>query len=94
MVALMAVTLFTAAVPAFAMEHGASHEKSDADCTKECDLLLKNCAREADTIQQKIKKLRAAIKKDGANAQKRDEIKKLQQKLDETKEQLQVITGP
>jgi len=90
----MAVTLFSASVPAFAMEHGASHEMSDADCTKECDTLLKNCARDVDTIQQQIKKLRAAIKKDGADSQKRDEIKKLQQKLNETKEQLRVIESP
>lgn len=89
-VGLLAVSLLSA-VPVFAMEHGDSHQSSDVQCTKECELLLKKCALEADTIQQKIKKIRAAIKKEGADKQKLEEVKKLQQKLQDAQEQLRVI---
>jgi hypothetical protein len=94
MVVLMAVSFFATAVPSFAMEHGGSHDPADVQCQKECDMLLKDCAKDVDTIQQKLKKLKVAIKKDGADQQKLDEIKALKVKLDETKALLKSLEKP
>jgi hypothetical protein len=77
MVVLMAVSLFAAAMPVYAMEHGGSHDPADVQCEKDCAMLLKDCARDVDTIQQKIKKLKVAIKKDGADQQKLEDLKAL-----------------
>jgi hypothetical protein len=83
MVVLMALTVFVATVPAYAMEHGGSHDPADVQCAKDCDMLLKNCSQDVDSIQQKIEKLKAAIKKDGADQQKVAEVKALKLKLDD-----------
>jgi len=91
---LMAATLFTAAVPAFAAEHGGSHDPADVQCAKECEMLLKNCSQEVDSIQQRIKKLKAAIKKDGADQQKLEDLKTLKQKLAETDALLKSLEKP
>jgi len=72
---MIAVFSMAVAVPVFA-----------AEMTKEqknqCLLASKGCAGEADTIQQKIKKLRAEINK-GTKVYSADEIKKLNTKLKE-----------
>jgi hypothetical protein len=65
------------------MEHGGSHDPADVQCAKDCDMLLKNCSQDVDSIQQKIEKLKAAIKKDGADQQKVAEVKALKLKLDD-----------
>ena len=74
-VLMIAVFSMAVAVPAFA-----------ADMTKEqkneCLLASKGCAGSADTIQQKIKKLDAEVKK-GTKVYSADEIKKLNAKLKE-----------
>jgi len=74
-VMLMAAFMMSATMPVLA-----------ADMTKEekdqCLLASKNCATEVDSLQKKIKKLNAEIKK-GKKVYSADEIKKLQQKLDE-----------
>jgi len=79
-VLMIAVFSMAAAVPAFA-----------ADMTKEqkdqCLLASKNCAGQADTIQQKIKKLQAEVKK-GTKVYSADEIKKLNAKLKEAEDLL------
>lgn len=97
-IALLAATLFAAAVPAFATEHaakhGMNHDVSNADCAKECDMLLKNCAQDVDTIQQKIQKLKGAIKQEGADQAKLGEIRILKQKLDEAKATLKALEKP
>lgn len=82
-VMLMAVFMMSAAVPVLA-----------ADMTKEekdqCLLASKNCSAEVDTIQKKIKKLNAEIKK-GTKVYSADEIKKLQDKLKEAEQILDNI---
>jgi peptidoglycan hydrolase CwlO-like protein len=88
---LMAATLFTASVPAFASTHGTGHDPADADCARDCELLLKNCSQDVDTIQQKIRKLETAIRKEGAKPERVAEVKVLKQKLDEAKETLRSI---
>jgi hypothetical protein len=79
-VLMIAVFSMAVAVPAFA-----------ADMTKEekdqCLLASKGCAGEANSIQQKIKKLQAEIKK-GKKVYSAEEIKKLNAKLKEAEDLL------
>jgi hypothetical protein len=81
-IAVLMIAVFSMAVaaPVFA-----------ADMTKEqkdqCLLASKGCAGEADTIQQKIKKLQAEVKK-GKKVYSADEIKKLNAKLKEAEDLL------
>ena len=74
-VMLMAAFMMSATMPVLAAEM--TKEEKD-----QCLLASKNCATEVDTLQKKIKKLNAEIKK-GKKVYSADEIKKLQQKLDE-----------
>lgn len=74
-VMLMAAFMMSATVPALAAEM--TKEEKDM-----CLLASKNCMTEVDSIQKKIKKLQAEIKK-GKKVYSAEEIKKLQQKLDE-----------
>ena len=71
---LLAAMLTAATVPAFA-----EMTKEEKD---QCLLASKNCATEVDSIQKKIKKLQAEVKK-GKKVYTADELKKLQDKLNE-----------
>ena len=84
MIILMAASLFAASVPAMAMDHGAMNNSTQMDeqCQKECDMLIKNCAQEVDSIQQRIQKLQTALQSKG-NTYTRDQLKKLQQNLED-----------
>jgi peptidoglycan hydrolase CwlO-like protein len=82
-VMLMAAFVMAAAVPAFAAEM--TKEEKD-----QCLLASKGCTTEVDSIQKKIKKLNAEIKK-GKKVYSAEEIKKLQQKLDEAEKMLDKI---
>lgn len=83
---VMAAFMMSATVPALAAEM--TKEEKDM-----CILASKNCATEVDSLQKKIKKLNAEIKK-GKKVYSADEIKKLQQKLDEANSLLdQILTG-
>lgn len=79
-VLLIAVFSMAVAVPAFAAEM--TKEQKD-----QCLLASKGCAGEADSIQKKIKKLQAEIKK-GNKVYSADEIKKLNSKLKEAEDML------
>lgn len=74
-VMILAAFALSATVPAFAAEM--TKEEKD-----QCLLASKGCAMEADTIQKKIKRLNAEIKK-GKRVYSAEEIKKLEQKLKE-----------
>ncbi len=82
-VLLMAAFMMSATVPVLAAEM--TKEEKDM-----CLLASKNCGMEVDTLQKKIKKLNAEIKK-GKKVYSADEIKKLQQKLDEANDLLDAI---
>jgi hypothetical protein len=88
MVILMAVSLFAGAMPVYAMDHSATHDPADVECARNCDLLLKDCSKEVDTIQQRIKKIQTAINKDGADQAKVEEVKRLKVMLDDANETL------
>ncbi|GFE58907.1 hypothetical protein [Geobacter sp. AOG1] len=91
---LIAVSLFAAATPVLAEEahqHGAAQQTMDEQCARECEMLLKNCALDVDTIQDRIKKLRAEISEKGANAHTRDQLNILEKKLEESNELLKSL---
>jgi hypothetical protein len=88
---LMAATLLTASLPGFAMAHSGSHDPADLQCAKDCELLLKDCAQDVDTIQQKIRKLQAAVNKQGAKPETVAEVKLLRARLDDAKQLLQSL---
>ena len=95
---MMLATLMTASllsgVPVYAMEHGASHDQAAEQCRKECEMLLRNCAQEVDSIQQRIGKLQAEIKEKGANTYTLEELKLLEMKLKEANETLRILNRP
>lgn len=103
MLILMAVGLFSA-MPALAehkkdvkpaaQESAAMHNHQDADCARECDLLLRDCAKEVDNIQQRTEKIKAAIKANGAKPENLEELKLLNKKLKETNETMRSLTKP
>lgn len=83
---LMAVFMMSASVPVFAAEM--TKEQKD-----QCLLASKDCKNEVDSIQQKIKKLNAEIKK-GNKVYSADEIKKLSAKLNEAEAILDNLMKP
>ena len=74
-VMMLAAFSLSAAAPVFAAEM--TKEQKD-----QCLLASKNCATEVDSIQKKVKKLNAEIKK-GTKVYSAEEIKKLNDKLKE-----------
>lgn len=82
-IGLLAVCLVTSTLPALAQQPPASQRD-------ECLLASKNCVDQVDDIQKRIRRLNKEIKK-GNRAYSPQELKKLQQKLDETRELLRVI---
>ena len=96
LVILMALSLFATAAPVLAEEghqHGASHQAMDEQCTKECAMLLKNCAQEVDSLQDKIRKLQVEINQKGANTYTLEELKILNNKLKESNDMLKNLQG-
>jgi len=93
-VILMATTLFAAAVPVMAMDHGTMHTQQDEECAKECDLLLRNCAQEVDSIQQHIKRIKTTIKTEGAKPEHIQELKTLNKMLKDANETMRGLTKP
>jgi len=87
-IAILIMALFTmsVAVPVFAAD--ATKEQKD-----QCLLASKECKTEVDSIQQKIKKLNAEIKK-GKKVYSADEIKKLNAKLKEAEDMLDNLMKP
>ena len=80
---MLAATIFMfSAVPAFS-----EMTKAQKD---ECLLASKNCSTQVDDIQKRIHKLNKEIKK-GTRVYTADELKKLQDKLNETDEMLRVL---
>ena len=91
MMVLMAAALIAGSVPAMAAQPGAATtQEMDEQCRKECDLLVRNCGNEVDSIQQRIQKLKVAVK-NNSGAYTRDQLKKLQDKLAEAQKTLNDI---
>jgi peptidoglycan hydrolase CwlO-like protein len=81
-IAVMAAFLMSATLPALAQM---TKEEKD-----QCLLASKNCLNEVDSIQKRIKRLQGEIKK-GKKVYTAEELKKLQDKLNEVKELLNEI---
>lgn len=97
LVMLLAMSLFAVAAPALAAEghqHGAAAQTMDEQCAKECEMLLKNCGQEVDSIQARIAKIQAAIKKEGADAKSVQDLKFLNAKLQEANQILTDLEKP
>ena len=77
--------MLTTAIPAMAEM---TREEKD-----QCLLASKNCMHEVDSIQQKMKKINAEIKK-GTKVYSAEELKKLEQKLKEANEILKSLDKP
>lgn len=84
-VLLLAAFITSVSVPAFAQD-----TKGGKD---ECLLASKDCKSDVDSIQQKIKKLNAEIKK-GKKVYSADEIRKLDAKLKEAEAMLDNMLKP
>ncbi len=97
LVILMAISLFAVAAPVLADEmaqHGASHQAMDDQCAKECAMLLKNCAQEVDSIQDRIRKLQVEINEKGSNTYTLEELKILNKRLKEANDTLRILEKP
>jgi septal ring factor EnvC (AmiA/AmiB activator) len=82
-VVLMATFMMSATVPVLAAEM--TKEEKD-----QCLLASKNCMNEVNSIQQKMKKLQAEIKK-GKKVYSAAELQKLQQKLKEAEDMIDAL---
>jgi hypothetical protein len=80
----MSVLLASVSVPAFAQQ---SHQEQVI-----CELAAKNCLNKSEILQKRIKKLNAEIKK-GKKSYSAEELKKLDQKLQETQDLLDKLEG-
>jgi peptidoglycan hydrolase CwlO-like protein len=97
LVVLMAISLFAVTAPALAEEahqHGATHQHKDEQCAKECDMLLRDCAQEVDSIHDRIRKLQVEINEKGASTYTLEELKILNTKLKESNELLNTLQKP
>jgi len=97
LVILLAISLFAVAAPVLAEEggqHGASHQTMDEQCAKECAMLLKNCAQEVDSIQDRIRKLQVEINEKGSSTYTLEELKVLNSKLKEANQTLRGLQKP
>ncbi|UFS71937.1 hypothetical protein LPW11_07025 [Geomonas sp. RF6] len=63
----------------------------DPKCLKECQMLVKNCDREVDSLPQKISKLKTEIQK-GASLYTPDELRTLERNLKESEDLLNNLT--
>lgn len=67
--------------PAMAAEGAAGVH--DANCTKECEMQVRNCRTEVDSLQQRIQRLQAAIK-NHAESYSKEELNNMRNQLEET----------
>lgn len=96
LVMLMAALVFATVVPGITADHSVmhTHTQQDADCAKECDLLLRNCALEVDSIHQRIERIKKAIDTYGAKPENLEELKLLNKKLKEANDTLKAFNRP
>ena len=87
LIAILTAVALSATSMAFAVDAPVAGSKD------ECLLASKNCMHEVDSIQQKIKKIDAEIKK-GTKVYSAEELKKLEQKLKEVNEILKSLNKP
>lgn len=84
LVIIMALGLFSA-MPVLAAEHAGMEKGSHEGMKMETAEGVRECALQAETIQQKIKRLNAEVAK-GSKKYSAEELKKLEYKLKEANE--------
>lgn len=89
-IVLMTAVSLISAVPAFATVHGSSHAGMDDQCAKDCAMLVKDCAQQTDSIQQRISRLQTELGK-GTAVYTTAELQRLQGKLKEAKATLRIL---
>ena len=89
LVALMAVGLFSA-LPVVAAEHGDMKMDMHEGMKMDTDEGARQCALQAESIQQKIKRLNAEVQK-GTKTYSAEVLKKLEGKLKEANELLDTL---
>jgi uncharacterized protein YxeA len=87
LIAILTVAAMSATSMAFAADAPVAGSKD------ECLLASKNCMNEVDSIQQRMKKINAEIKK-GKKVYSAEELRKLEQKLKEADEILKTLEKP
>jgi single-stranded DNA-specific DHH superfamily exonuclease len=80
----MAALALSAALPALSQQ--TNQEKII------CELAAKNCLNKSEILEKRIKKLNAEIKK-GTRSYSAEDLKKLEQKLQETQDLLDKVEG-
>ena len=86
---IVVLTAFTLSVTTMAF----AADVPQANTKDECLLASKNCMNQVDSIQQKMKRINAEIKK-GKKVYSAEELKKLEQKLKEANEILNSLEKP
>jgi len=81
---ISAALLMSASIPAFSQQ--TAEEKVI------CNLAAQNCLNKADILQKRVKKLQGEVKK-GTKSYSAEDLKKLEQKLQETQDLLDKIEG-
>ncbi|MGD0584859.1 MAG: hypothetical protein ABSA86_03660 [Oryzomonas sp.] len=83
-VMFIAALMLSATMPAYSQE---THQEEVS-----CELAAKNCLNRVDILEKRIKKLNAEVKK-GSKTYSAEDLKKIEQKLQETKDLLDKIEG-
>jgi hypothetical protein len=81
---ILATFLLSATLPAYAQQ--TNEEKVI------CNLAAQNCLNKAEILQKRIKKLKGEVKK-GTKTYSAEELKKIEQKLQETEDLLDQVEG-
>lgn len=90
MIMVLAAAMVTASIPALASVHAS--QGHDAQCARDCQMLLKECGRQVDSIQQRISRLSGEIAK-GASTYSQEELGILEGKLQDTQRTLSIINA-
>ena len=89
---LMAAGMFSA-LPVLAAEHGDMKMDMHEGMKMDTDEGARQCALQAESIQQKIKRIQVEIKK-GSKAHSAEDLKKLEDKLKEANDLLDTLQKP
>ena len=81
-VMFIAALMLSATMPAYSQE---THQEEVS-----CELAAKNCLNRVDILQKRVRKLNAEVKK-GAKTYSPEDLQKIEQKLQETKDLLDKI---
>ena len=89
MIMILAVSMLGTSLPALAATHATIGH--DENCIRDCQMLVKNCGQEVDSIQQRISKLDREISK-GSAIYTAQELKILKRNLQEAEDTLTHLT--